>query len=121
MNSTVDENIVDLKVLMISADNDKFWAAELFQLFLQDTCSRIEAIEKALRSGEYKDLTIHVHTIKGSAGSVGAIKIKQCALEMENMCRAGQFDPIRNKLPELKDEFGKVKMFFKQNFDKVCQ
>lgn len=121
MNNSVDENIVDLKVLMISADNDKLWAAELFQLFLQDTGSRIEAIEKAMNSGEYKDLTIHIHTIKGSAGSIGAKKMKQCAFEMEVISREGQFDALKKKVPELKEEFDKVMMFFKENFDKVIQ
>lgn len=121
MNNSVDENIVDLKVLMMSADNDKLWAAELFKLFLQDTGSRIDAIEKAMNSGDHKDLKIHIHTIKGSAGSIGAIKVRRYAFEMEGMCKEGQFDALRNKVPELKEEFGKVIMFFKQNFDKVIQ
>jgi len=121
LNSTVDENIVDVKVLMMSTDNDNAWAAELFELFLKDTGSRIDAIEKAMNSGEYKDLTIHFHTVKGSSASIGAIKIRQCALEMESMCKVGQFDAVKDKMPELKEEFGKVMMFFKQNFDKVPQ
>lgn len=119
MNSGTDEKMLDIKMLMVSADNDPVWADELFELFKADTTERIGLVGKVLSSGSVTDsIARHFHTIKGSSASVGAMQLRDHAIELEMFAKEGRYEEIAEKFNNFKDIFERTIEFFKHNFKK---
>ena len=79
----------DTEVLLGTAENDKVWAKELLEMFRKDTARRIEAVRNILKeqNPDIDTVRIHFHTIKSSAGSVGAMTLKDFAYRLEEASR----------------------------------
>jgi len=107
-----DYHVIDLKLLMSSADEDKDWAQELLDLFVSDTENRIKEVEQSMKDIPDKELIIrNFHTIKSSAASVGASVLSEQAKELESLSRDGNFELISSKIESFKKEMVKVSGF----------
>ena len=82
---------------------------ELIQLFLEDSATRINRIEVALKSGDTAVAAAAAHTIKGSASNLGAQKLAKLLLELEKLVKAGALEAARESFPTVKAEFEKVR------------
>lgn len=71
------------------SDGDGDLLAELFQLFLTDTPPRLDAIEAAIAGGDAPALQRAAHTLKGSAGGLGATRIQAICMELEHTAKRG--------------------------------
>jgi len=64
---------------------------EMYGLFREDTPDRIKAIEMLLGSSDPSDLGDLAHAIKGAAGTMGAVRLRAVAAELEGGARRGDF------------------------------
>jgi HPt (histidine-containing phosphotransfer) domain-containing protein len=71
---------------------------EMLGLYKEDTPGRIEAIEHTIGTGDLGDMADVAHAVKGSAGTMGAPKVRAVAAQLEGAGRTGK---IETPLPEL--------------------
>ncbi|HRZ80679.1 MAG TPA: Hpt domain-containing protein [bacterium] len=114
----MDELIFDIEILMTSADGDRLWAEELFDIFINDTQDRMEKMGSLLESRDRTEIRRHIHTIKGAAGSIGALTVKRSAYEMELLAVSGDYEGFRSKMIMLKNELDMLRSAFETEFRK---
>jgi len=56
---------------------------EMFNLFLEDTPPRLEALHAALAAGRLEALADTAHAVKGAASTMGAPRVRQVAQALE--------------------------------------
>lgn len=95
----------DANLLLETAENDGAWARELLEMFRKDTAERIEAVRSILRENEPDPemIRIHFHTIKSSAGTVGATALKDIAFELEQASINRDVELIKKTIPKFED------------------
>ncbi len=105
--SAMSENkaFFDANLLLETAENDGAWARELLEMFRKDTAERIEAVRSILRENEPDPemIRIHFHTIKSSAGTVGATALKDIAFELEQASINRDVELIKKTIPKFED------------------
>lgn len=103
-----DESM-DFNRIQETSDGDREFETELFNMFLDDTAERIEALDAAIADGDAESCHRQAHTIKGSAANVGATRLCEISLQLES------FDPKADKaeaescLARMKSEFENTK------------
>ena len=99
---TEKEIIFSAQALRETSENDMKWAGELLEMFKVDLADRIAKIKGILKNSDpnINDLRIHFHTIKSSAGSVGAVSLSEKALKLERASVAKDLEYIKEKLEE---------------------
>lgn len=83
--------VFDRAHLLHYAMRDQALAAEVLGLFLVQLPAMLAALEEAATPRDWHFAT---HTLKGSAGSIGARKLQKLAAELEAMAFPGD-DPVR--------------------------
>jgi two-component system sensor histidine kinase/response regulator len=81
---------------------------ELIGMFLGDIPSRVEAIRNAIRDTDIEALKAAAHTLKGSAGNLGGLRLSGLCSELEKLTKAGDWESIRPRLPEIEAEAGRL-------------
>lgn len=76
--------------------------AELFDLFREDTPERLANLRKQMAAGEGGHVSELAHALKGSAGTMGATRMRELAQEIEKATKSGRVEPeIAALLPSL--------------------
>jgi HPt (histidine-containing phosphotransfer) domain-containing protein len=66
--------------------------AEMFEMFSADQPPRISALHSAIKSGDMARITELSHTIKGSAGTMGATRVRAVAASLEAYGKTGEIE-----------------------------
>ncbi len=74
---------------------------EVLEIFQQQSGEYLEILQKAIDSGDINILAEEAHTIKGSAGSVGASELANRAKAIELAAKAGEYDRAKKLFAEL--------------------
>ncbi len=77
---------------------------EVLEIFQQQSGEYLEILQKAIDSGDINVLADEAHTIKGSAGSVGASELANRAQAIEQAAKAGEHNraiKLFSELPEI--------------------
>lgn len=108
-----DENILDPAAIsglrdMSPGDGGAFFR-ELIEIFLQDTPGRLAEIDSAMAANNAPLLTRAAHSIKGSSGNFGAVRLSKfaCAIEMKG--KQGAIGDLADDIAALKLEYARVK------------
>ena len=83
------EGVFDQATFLASAGGDLDLLHELAQLFLDDCPQRLSALRDALARRDRSALESAAHTLKGSAGYIGAAEVFAAAAEVEAIARCG--------------------------------
>lgn len=83
------EGVFDRARFLASAGGDPELLHELAQLFLDDCPQRLSALRDALARRDRSALETAAHTLKGSAGYIGASDVFAAAAEVEAIARSG--------------------------------
>jgi len=62
---------------------------EMYEIFRDDTPSRIEALEVAVRAGQREEMGDIAHAIKGASATIGASQVRALSLALETAGRKG--------------------------------
>ena len=98
----------DKSELLERVGGDAEICAEILKVFIDDIPVRIQEMEDALQRQDYETLKRGAHTIKGSSGNVGALKLQEAAYQLETSAAAGEMASAREKLDAIITEFKKV-------------
>lgn len=74
---------------------------EMLGLYKEDTPGRIQAIETTLGEGDLAGMADVAHAVKGSAGTMGAPKVRAAAAQLEAAGRLGKSDVPAGELLDL--------------------
>jgi HPt (histidine-containing phosphotransfer) domain-containing protein len=96
--SHLDMDVMDQ---LLGLDDGEFGLLEeMLGLYREDTPDRITAVGVALDSGNMSEMADVAHAIKGSAGTMGAPKVRAVAALLEGGGRTGKWDTSPSELLE---------------------
>ena len=67
-------------------------------------------------SGDSRLATLHAHTLKGGAATMGGEALRQAAWAVEQAARLGRLDQARAGLPELERQVAELKTAMEASF-----
>lgn len=91
--------------------NDNEFIVELLHDFLNIAPDLIDQIEQAIMQGNAHALTHAAHTLKGSARSIGAESLAECALTLEQMGKSGQLQNAPEALQSLNAQWTQLRSY----------
>ena len=103
----IDSSIVDVSILeeFASMESDPDFLPGLLNQFQDDTLRLIHDIETALEKGDHRRFKDAVHSLKGNAGSVGAISLQQCCIDIEKIESASLMENYDQVLVSINKEY----------------
>jgi two-component system sensor histidine kinase/response regulator len=75
--------------------------------FISRGVERLGALRRALRAADHKALADAAHELKGSAGTIGAVRVAELCRQLENSARVGVL-PASELVDELEVELGRA-------------
>ncbi|HUQ86982.1 MAG TPA: Hpt domain-containing protein [Vicinamibacterales bacterium] len=82
--------------------------AEVLKLFLEEVPPRIARLRNALAAGNIQDVQRAAHSLKGSAGNIGARRLFEVCRQLDEISRSGELTTAPWLVEALGLEFGKV-------------
>ncbi len=107
-------------------DRLKEWGGKELQtkmvdLFLTHARDRMDQIREGLSTSQPETAETGAHTLKSSAGNVGAQKVQQLAQEAEMLAEEGNLEGLQTLMPSLEQEFdaacGALKEFIEEGVE----
>jgi PAS domain S-box-containing protein len=99
-----DLTVFNFDRLMIRLMDDMELVRKVTEAFLPDISNKVEILKSAILQRDWKSALLHAHTIKGAAGNMEAVKLRDVAERMEVAANANQVDSLAAFLPELEKE-----------------
>jgi two-component system sensor histidine kinase/response regulator len=78
---------------------------KMIGLFLTHAVERLDQIREGVSSGNPETAEAGAHTLKSSAGNVGAQRVQMLAQDAEALAEAGNLDELKALFPSLEGEF----------------
>jgi PAS domain S-box-containing protein len=88
---------------------DEEMLRELVEMFLDDGQSSLATLRKALEEGDAQSVERVAHTLKGSSGSMGAVRMATLCAELEDVGAFGDLSRAPELLEHLEAEFERVR------------
>ncbi len=88
--------------------------------FEREAGEQIEGCILSLKDGNYKNILINLHTLKGNAGTLGLEKISHLTIDIEAELKEKQeiYEELRDQLNLLKSYFEEFKIYYPQFINK---
>ena len=108
MASTVlDPSVIDtLRQLTVPGEPDVL--AEVLQLFLDEGPSRLGKLRNAWAARNIQEVQRVAHSLKGSAGNIGATAMFEICKALDDAGRLGNTDAVPGLIDSLVAEYGRV-------------
>ncbi len=97
--------VFDRDALLDRLMGDQELAMGILSGFLQETPAQINALRLALTQGDANSVRRWAHTIKGAAGNVGAMLLREKAALLEQVAKAGELEQARELLKGLESSW----------------
>ena len=81
---------------------------EVFQIFLTETPARLADIDEAISIGNLTQVHRLAHSLKGSAGNIGARAMFAACRELDDEARGGKADRIAGLVALVRFEYQRV-------------
>ena len=105
--AVLDQAVIDtLRQLTPAGEPDVL--AEVLKLFLEEVPPRIDRLRNAWASGNIEQMHRAAHSLKGSAGNIGARRLYDVCRQLDEMGKAGDLAGAAPLVDALGVEFGKV-------------
>jgi HPt (histidine-containing phosphotransfer) domain-containing protein len=92
----------------LGADDPTFFAS-LLNLFLQSVPNRIHELRQAIDLGQPLKVKAEAHTLKSSAGNIGAMRMSALCRDLEMLAFTGSLTGAAQLQAELEAEFNRVR------------
>ena len=80
-------------------------AADVIEIFMQDTSTRVTALRRAIDQGDGETVFRVAHTLQGSASMIGAVSVTRSCSALAKSARSGSFDQCKVLVAELDARF----------------
>lgn len=107
MNGDPNPEIIDKEGLVSRLGDDDEFIQEILSEFSDGIPAIVGHLKAAVGAKDQTALGAHAHTLKGSAGNVGAVGLQAIALEVEIAGRANDYDQLASHLATLDAEVEK--------------
>lgn len=115
--AVLDEAVIEtLRQLTPPGEPDVL--AEVLQMFLQEFPPRLERLRIAWASGNIEDMYRSAHSLKGSAGNIGARRLFSVCAQLDGMSRSGDLSNSAPLVAALGAEYGKVESEIRRLLEK---
>ncbi len=81
---------------------------EVVEAFLGDSPPRLDTLRAGLASGDAESIGRAAHSLKGSSGNFGAMRMQALCADIERLSRAGDLEPLGPLVAQLDVEYGRV-------------
>lgn len=81
---------------------------ELFAVFQQDTATRLNEIDAAIRDPNRSVIRSQAHSLKGSSAQLGAPRMAELCLRLEQLAATGSSGEMESLLGEIREAFAQV-------------
>lgn len=85
---TLDPDAID-NIRSLGPDDGQGFLREIVAIFLTDTPTRMDDMQKALQAGDAAAYGRAAHSIKGSSANLGAVAMKRAAEGAEQLSKTG--------------------------------
>ena len=103
-----DPAVFDYNALMERIMGDAALGAKVVATFIENTPVEIGALRAAVKGRNRKRAEIAAHTIAGSSGNIGALRLSAYAADVEHAAIAGNFALMEELLPGLETQFNET-------------
>jgi HPt (histidine-containing phosphotransfer) domain-containing protein len=93
MTGTLNMEVID-ELLALSEDGDPELLVDLIQMYLADVPIKLDAIVRGIEAKDWERVERAAHSLKGSAGSLGAVHVQAECDRIQNACRQHQPEAI---------------------------
>jgi len=83
---------------------------ELAQTFLEGAAIHLRAMRSALENAVVEELVVAAHTLKGSAGTLGARPLQELSRQLEEFARQDGIPPDDELIDRIEDEIERVRI-----------
>ena len=105
--AVLDPAVIEtLRQLSVPGEPDVL--TEVLKLFLEEAPTRIEKLRNAWANRNIQEVQRMAHSLKGSAGNIGATAMFDLCKELDQVGRSGGVIDASGLVAALDDEFGKV-------------
>lgn len=87
---------------------DPEFLVEVVEAFLGDSPPRLQTLRASLASGDAEGLGRAAHSLKGSSGNFGAMRMQALCADIERLSRADELGPLGPLVAQLEVEYGHV-------------
>jgi two-component system, sensor histidine kinase and response regulator len=98
----------DRAALLERLGGDETILVEIVRVFLEDAPGQYQAMQAAAAAGDVPVLRRLAHTLKGSAGTVGATRLQDAALVLEKAVVRGDMTEAARLIPALGEHLAEV-------------
>ena len=89
----------------VLSDQNPTLLQELVELFQESTPARLTELRQALKRRDAKGMRQIAHTINGTAGQLGAVRMAQTCAAIETLARVGSLKGTRELMDQLERDF----------------
>ncbi len=112
-------DIVDINVIhRLEEHLGKKGLMEILESYLAESKKTVTQIQNAFLGSDFKQISFYIHSLKGSAGTMGANRLAAICKEINNVCKSAvhssKVETIEIMLQQLDVEFAKVIQFIEQ-------
>jgi len=104
MDQILDHTVLD-ELLSLADDGDPELLVDLIKMFLDDSPSKVDAIQEGLAVGDFDKAERAAHSLKGSSGNLGARIVQELCEQLQTSTRAHQLDQSRKLAPQLAEHY----------------
>lgn len=95
------DRVLDLTRLQEAFDDDRAGIVELLDMALETGAKHRRGLEEGLAAGDAVMIARAAHSIKGSAGNVGAERVSALATALDERARRGDLSDARERIDAL--------------------
>lgn len=100
---------VNIEHIQETTLGDEEFLAELIDLYLDDVPPQLELLRDAVARADSAAASSVAHRLKGSSSNVGAESLSALCNQVERAGRQSQVDEVARMMPQLEEEFGRVR------------
>ncbi|MGC8826703.1 MAG: Hpt domain-containing protein, partial [Anaerolineae bacterium] len=97
----------DAVMTQMGLDDDSY--QEYLRVFLEEADNHAAKLSEAVQAGSAKQVDYHAHSLKGAAATIGAVRVRDAAWELEQMGKHGNLAGAPRALEKLLQEIASVR------------
>lgn len=113
MNNVLDQSVLD-ELMSFAAEGDPEFMLDLINMFLEDSPSKVAAIQAGLAVGDFDRAERAAHSLKGSSGNLGAHLVYDICEKLQQSTRKHQLAASRRLAPVLAENYSAAEQALKK-------
>lgn len=106
---------------LMTGDQYPVFLAKIVDQFIEEAGRCIEQVQTAVASRDAQAIQVAAHGLKGMAGNVGAMRLQQLALKIEEACKHPLSEPSMDFISHIAFEFEHVRGLLNQELSRVAK